>query len=86
MEGKEIFGIEQAMKVSGVLIFGSGVKRNEDKFYASGGRIFYVVGEGKDIKEARKRAYQAMKLINIEGNNLHYRTDIGWREMERYDN
>ena len=82
-KGKEIFGIEQAMKVSGVLIFGSGIKRDKNKFYANGGRIFYVVGEGRNIKEARKKAYQAMKLINIKGNNLYYRTDIGWRDMQR---
>ena len=25
----------------------------------------------------------AIAKIKIEGNNLHYRTDIGWRDVER---
>lgn len=83
VKGKEIFGIEKAMKVSGVSVFGSGIKRQGKKFFASGGRIFYVVGEGKNIKEARNKAYKVMNFINIEGNNLHYRTDIGWRDLQR---
>lgn len=83
VRGKEIFGIKEAMRVSGVLIFGSGIKKEGNKFVAAGGRVFYVVGEGKDIKEAREKAYKAISLINIEGNNLHYRKDIGWRDVER---
>ncbi len=83
VKGKEIFGIEKAMKIPGVLMFGSGIKRKDNKFYANGGRIFYVVGEGDNIKEARENAYKAMKLISIEGDNLHYRTDIGWRDLQR---
>lgn len=83
VKGKEIFGIQEAMERIGVSIFGSGIKRDGDKFYVNGGRIFYVVGEGKDVKEAREKAYNAMKLINIEGDNLHYRTDIGWRDLQR---
>ena len=83
VKGKEIFGIDQAIKVSGVSLFGSGIKRIGDRFYVNGGRVFYVVGEGKDIKEGREKAYKAMKMISIEGNNLHFRTDIGWRDLQR---
>lgn len=83
VKGKEIYGLTKAMKLPGVLVFGSGIKREEDRFYANGGRVFYVVGEGSDIKEAREKAYNAMKLISIEGDNLHYRNDIGWRDLER---
>lgn len=81
--GKEIFGLENAMKFPGIIIFGSGIKREKDKFFVNGGRVFYVVGAGKDILKARAKAYNALKLIKIEGNNLHYRTDIGWRDVER---
>lgn len=86
VKGKEIFGLTDAMNMPGVSIYGSGIKRNGNNFYVNGGRIFYVVGEGKDVKEARKKAYKAMELISIEGNNLHYRTDIGWRDLERIKN
>ena len=83
VKGKEIFGITDAMKMPGITIFGSGIKRNGKRFSVNGGRVFYVVAQGLDIVDARKKAYNAMKLINIEGNNLHYRTDIGWRDVER---
>ncbi|GEM_PF-160032 len=83
VKGKEIFGLSDAMKLPGITIFGAGIKRKNTRFFVNGGRIFHLVTEGKDIIEARKKAYSAMKLINIEGNNLHYRTDIGWRDLER---
>ena len=65
-------------------MFGSGIKRNNGKFFINGGRVFYIVAEGKNIIDARKKAYAAMSLIYAEGNNLHYRTDIGWRDVERF--
>ena len=33
--------------------------------------------------EARKNAYDAMAKINVDGLNLHFRTDIGWRDVQR---
>jgi len=53
------------------------------KFVAYGGRVFQVVGEGKTLLEARSKAYGAMAMVSILGDNLHYRTDIGWRDLER---
>ncbi len=81
--GKEIFGLLEVMRIPGISIFGSGIKREGKKFFVSGGRVFHLVAEGKDILEARKKSYQAMRLINIEGDKLHDRTDIGWRDGER---
>lgn len=83
VKGKEIFGLIDVMKIPGITIFGSGVKRKEERFFVNGGRVFYIVAEGKDILDARAKAYGAMSLISIEGNNLHYRTDIGWRDVAR---
>lgn len=83
VKGKQIFGIETAMRLPGVTVFGSGIKRDGKKFIANGGRLFYSVSEGKNIVDARQKAYNAMSLISIEGDNLHFRTDIGWRDVER---
>ncbi|RJQ38475.1 phosphoribosylamine--glycine ligase [Candidatus Microgenomates bacterium] len=83
VKDKEILGLEKAMELPGITIYGAGIKRKGPKFFADGGRIFHLVSEGKNIKEARKKAYKAMSLISIQGNNLHYRTDIGWRDMEK---
>jgi phosphoribosylamine--glycine ligase len=84
VKGKRIFGLEEAMEMDGITIFGSGIKIENGNFFADGGRLFSVVAEGKDILEARQKAYSAMAHISIEGNNLHYRTDIGWRDVERF--
>ncbi len=83
VKGKQIFGLEKASRIVGVKIYGAGVKVIHKKYFANGGRLFYVVGEGKNVIEARMRAYHAISLINVEGNNLHFRTDIGWRDIER---
>ena len=84
VKGKEIFGLEEAMKAKNALLFSAGIEAKDGKFFAKGGRLFSIVGEGEDIVKARQAAYSAIALINIEGNNLHYRTDIGWRDVERF--
>ncbi len=83
VKGKQIFGLHLAKKIPGVKIYGAGVKFKDKKYYVNGGRLFYIVGEGRNVIEARHKAYSAMSLISIEGNNLHFRTDIGWRDVER---
>lgn len=82
-KGKEIFGIDKVLKLPGISIYGSGIKRTGKRFFVNGGRILHVVAEDASIEEARKKAYAAMSQLFIEGNNLHYRTDIGWRDVER---
>ncbi len=84
VKGKRIYGLEEVMREGGVTIFGAGVEVQDGKFYANGGRLFSVVAEGEDILEARQRAYSSIARISVEGNNLHYRTDIGWRDVERF--
>lgn len=64
--------------------FGAGVKKSDDGWVASGGRLFYVLGEGDNIEEARKMAYNALSKISITDKGLHYRTDIGYRDLARY--
>ncbi|OGE26794.1 phosphoribosylamine--glycine ligase [Candidatus Daviesbacteria bacterium RIFCSPHIGHO2_02_FULL_39_12] len=83
VKDKEIIGLNKAMKLPGITVFGSSIERKGERFFVNGGRVFYIVGEGKNILDARKKAYRAMNLISIEGNNLHYRTDIGFRDVER---
>jgi len=83
VKGKIITGLEKAAKLPGVTIFGAGIAKKGRNFIVHGGRVFQVVGEGKTLVQARDKAYKAMAMINIQGNNLHYRTDIGWRDLER---
>ncbi|RJP47734.1 MAG: phosphoribosylamine--glycine ligase [Armatimonadetes bacterium] len=83
VNGKEIIGLDKIMGMDGIKVFGAGVKVVDDKYYAAGGRLFYVVGEGKDILEARQKAYEAINQVYIKGGGLHYRTDIGRRDVLR---
>lgn len=82
-KGKKIYGLDLASHLPGVSVFGAGLKKVGGNYVVNGGRIFHLVAEGATIHEARARAYEAMSHISVEGNNLHYRTDIGWRELER---
>ncbi len=86
VKGKEVYGLESAKKIKGVEVFCSGIKRVKGRDYAQAGRLFYIVGEGRTVIDARKKAYEAMTVMSVEGNNLHFRTDIGWRDVQRiYD-
>ncbi len=80
---RELFGLRKVIKLPGITIYGARVTQKGNRFFVSSGRLFHVVGEGKTIIEARQNAYKAIAGLYIEGNNLHYRTDIGWRDMER---
>jgi phosphoribosylamine--glycine ligase len=81
---KRIFGLEEAMKMEGVKVYGAGIHVYMGNYYTQGGRLFHLVAEGKDVIEAKERAYAAMSRIFIEGNNLHFRDDIGWRDVQRH--
>src|SRR3990167_7509478 len=76
--GKEIIGFEKLLEKA--TVFGAGAKYENNKWKAAGGRLFYVLGEGQNVAQAREMAYNALSLVDVEGNNLHYRTDIGWRD------
>lgn len=83
--GKEIHGIDEVLKMDGVILYGAGVKKEEGRYYAAGGRLFYIVGEGDNPIDARERAYFAMAQVSVEGNNLHFRTDTGLKDAERFN-
>jgi len=81
-KGKRVFGIDKVIK-KGVKIYGAGIKKDGQDWVVNGGRVFYVMADGKNVIDAREKVYKAISLIGIEGDNLHYRTDIGWRDIER---
>jgi phosphoribosylamine--glycine ligase len=71
----EIKGIEGL----NALVFHCGTAKKGNKWVNNGGRVLFIVGEGKTLAEARQQAYQAVENINSE--NLFYRTDIGWQSL-----
>ncbi len=84
VKGKRIYGLEEVMELEGMEVFGAGIDVKGNKFYANGGRLFSIVGKGKDVLKAKRKANTAMALVDIEGNNLLHRDDIAWRDVERY--
>jgi phosphoribosylamine--glycine ligase len=65
-----------------VQVFHAGTTRDKDgKLTAAGGRVLNVCARGKDIAEARERAYAAVQKIDWPGG--FHRSDIGWRALER---
>ena len=82
--GKEIYGIEGIIEMDGIKVYGAGVKMIEGRYYVSGGRLFYVVGEGNNPIGVREKVYSAMKRLSVEGDNLHFRTDTGEKDVQRF--
>lgn len=86
IRGKEIFGLDETRKVAGITIYGAAIRKNGNRYYADGGRLFYVVGEGRTVPQAQQKAYEAEEIIMSSRNNrdiLHARADIGWRDAQR---
>ncbi len=74
---REIFGLEDARKIA--KLYGAGIRIVGNRHYAKGGRLFYLVGEGIDLKSASHQAYEAMSRVSINDDGLHFRTDIGFK-------
>jgi phosphoribosylamine--glycine ligase len=73
--GAEIFGLEEASKVPGAVVFHAGTKVEHGNYYTSGGRILGVGAVGTSLRGASATAYDAVSRIKVSG--AHYRRDIG---------
>ena len=80
-KGKEITGLETADAMEDVVVFHSGTREVNGKIVTDGGRVLGVTALGKDISEARDRAYEAVKAIKFH--KAHWRTDIGAKAIRR---
>ncbi|MEM0203399.1 MAG: phosphoribosylamine--glycine ligase [Archaeoglobaceae archaeon] len=67
-----IQGIESAREIA--VIYANGIAK-QDGYVTTGGRVLTVVGRGRTLEEARRRAYEAIKLISFPG--MRYRKSIG---------
>jgi phosphoribosylamine--glycine ligase len=80
-KGHVITGLEEAASLPGVTIFHAGTEQHDGKILAVGGRVLDVTATGKDVAEARARAYAAVEKIHWK--DCFYRRDIGWRALKR---
>ena len=75
-QGVPIHGIKEAEAMEGVKVYHAGTKRGaEGKIVTAGGRVLGVTAIGKDLPQARQRAYGACEVISFAGKR--FRTDIG---------
>lgn len=74
--GQPIEGLDEAGRTPQTVVFHAGTRSvSGGKIVTSGGRVLGVTSLGKDLAEARQRAYRAMAQIRYDG--MHYRRDIG---------
>lgn len=57
----------------------AGVRKEDGKLYATGGRVLVCVGVGDSIKQARDRAYMLCGQVHYVGKKL--RTDIAYQAL-----
>ena len=80
VKNTQINGIDDVQKMSDIELFHAGTKQGENNDIVSvGGRVLGVVGMGSDVKEAQRRAYAGVDVIDWpEG---FCRRDIGYRAI-----
>ncbi len=81
--GMPIEGLEEAAKMPDVMVFHAGTTLEEGRAVTSGGRVLGVTARGASIREAKERAYAAVKAIHFE--RAYYRTDIGQKAIDRLE-
>lgn len=78
-KGKEIKGLENFEGKEGICCFHSGTAEKDGKIVTNGGRVLGITASGRDLKEARERAYQAVSWVSFD--KEYYRHDIALREL-----
>lgn len=75
--GQRIEGLDGVP--AGASVFMAGVEEKGGALLTAGGRVLTVCARGRDLLEARQRAYATISGIRFEG--MHFRRDIGARGL-----
>jgi phosphoribosylamine--glycine ligase len=78
--GDEITGLP-VQEVEGEKVFHAGTALKDGKVLTQGGRVLCVTALGDTVADAQARAYRGARAIHWQ--NSFYRTDIGYRAIER---
>ncbi len=80
-KGSVIRGLDALDGIDGVKVFHAGTAEKDGQLVANGGRVLNITAVANTVAEAQAKAYDAIKKIDWpEG---FYRSDIGWRAVER---
>jgi phosphoribosylamine--glycine ligase len=80
LRGTSIRGLEDAGGIPGVTVFQAGTRRVGETIVADGGRVLAITALGRDLRQARERAYTAVD--RIDWSDGFCRRDIGWRAFQ----
>jgi len=78
--GDAISGLD-ATPPAGSKVFHAATRSEDGRVLSSGGRVLTVCALGRDIAQARERAYAAIEGVHFDG--MFYRRDIGHRALGR---
>ncbi len=80
-KGSIIRGLDALDGLEGVKLFHAGTAQKDGEIVANGGRVLNVTAIAPTVAAAQARAYDAVKKIDWPQG--FYRSDIGWRAVER---
>ena len=78
-KGNTIEGLP--LETANLKVFHAGTKAKNDLIKTNGGRVLCVTALGKNTTEAQLNAYNCVEQIKWK--DCFYRTDIGYRAIER---
>lgn len=73
--GKPIVGLTEVTALKDVLVFHAGTREQEGRIVTAGGRVLGITALGDSIRSARRKAYDAVSMIEFDG--CYFRRDIG---------
>jgi len=65
------------------IVFHAGTAMKHGDFVTNGGRVLFVACKEKNLQEAKNKVYKEIEKIESDG--LFYRSDIGYRAIEKVD-
>src|SRR5882724_317441 len=80
-QGEVIEGLDAASRLPGKVFHAATAANKQGQVVTNGGRILCAVGLGDTVAAAQEQAYNLVSAIRWP--NVRYRTDIGYRAVER---
>jgi phosphoribosylamine--glycine ligase len=77
--GDQITGIPAAQP--DCVVFHAGTALKDNQLQTSGGRVLCITALADTVVATQRRAYDVVESIHFNG--AQYRTDIGWRALEK---
>ena len=81
-KGYKISGLDKFIGKKDYYVYHAGTRKEGADIVTNGGRVLGVTAKGKDLKDARRKAYQATAWVDFK--NKYMRTDIGKAIDEAY--